>query len=285
MDQNQQQDQQQQADAAAAASQDTGAAAQDSGTVVVQSQAPAADQPAAEQPKEPAAPAQEEAPKEAPALVAPAAPSAPAPAAPKQQQPQPQQQGRPQGQRQPQPQARPQASAAPAKPAQAAAPAPVVTAPRVPSDEFELPLSASGSARLVIQELKEYISKMSSKVRMTPADGGQVQTMLYHILLQVINTKAEEFDMVFGLTMKLIRANLNGAFSDTAVHRYTPHVSLPAAQAATLRYLVNVLTALADPTAEARKIAMRQVNIEQALNSRVIKEEARQRVMAFFNYQ
>ena len=156
--------------------------------------------------------------------------------------------------------------------------------PPVPNEPFELPLSASASARLTITEMKDYIAKMSSPSRMAPEVGGQVQAGLYHILIQAINTRAEEFDVVFGLVMKLIRANLNGVFSDTRVHRYTPHVTLPSTQAMSLRYLVNALTALADPSPAARTLAKRQINIEQALGSRQIKEESRQRVLAFFNY-
>lgn len=158
-------------------------------------------------------------------------------------------------------------------------------APTAPTSEFELPLGVSASSRLVITELKDYIEKMSTKARLSAAEGGQVQTMLHHILIQAINTKAEEFETVFGMVMKLIRANLKGAFSDASVHRYTPHVALPPVQAATLRYLVNALVALADPSPAVRQIAKRQINIEQALGSRQIKEDARQRVLAFFNYQ
>lgn len=172
-----------------------------------------------------------------------------------------------------------------------AEPTPVVTiAPlgsavtEAPSDAFELPLSASAAARMTITELKDYVSRMSSRVKLANTEGGQLQSMLYHILIQAINTPAEEFETVFGLTMKIIRANLDGAFNEINVHRYTPHVSLNATQAGQLRYLVNALIALAEPAPETRKIAMRQINIEQALAARVIKEEARQRVLTFFNY-
>jgi hypothetical protein len=158
--------------------------------------------------------------------------------------------------------------------------------PVFPASAYELPLGASGPAKMTILELKDYIEKMSSKVRMDHDTGGQIQGMLYHILIQAINTKAEEFDMVFGMVMKLIRDNMGpkGVFADENIHRFTPHVTLPSASAQHLRYLVNVLTALADPTALVRAAAKRQINIEQALSGKQIKEEARQRVLAYFNY-
>lgn len=157
----------------------------------------------------------------------------------------------------------------------------VLTPPPAPVDPYQLPLSVSASSRLTVDELKDYISKMSSKLRMTTADGGQVQSNLYHILIQAINTRAEDFDVTFGLAMKLIRDNLKGVFSMENMHRYTPYATLPAKTMAHFRYLLSVLTALADPSI-ARE-AMRQTNLDRAFRSPGIKEEARQRVLNYFN--
>lgn len=156
-----------------------------------------------------------------------------------------------------------------------------INRPPVPHDPFELPLSCSTASRVTIQELKEYVTTMSGKNRLTPAVGGQAQSHLYHTLLQAINTPADDFDAVFGLSMKIIRANLSGVFSDVNVHRYTPHITLPAKLAAHFRYLISILTTLADPS--LRQIAQRQINLDQAFRTSNIPEAARQRVLNFFN--
>lgn len=154
--------------------------------------------------------------------------------------------------------------------------------PPFPHDTYALPLSCSASSRLVIQELKDYVEMMTRKIQLPAAAGGQAQAGLYHTLIQLINTPAVEFDAVFTLALTIIKDQLNGAFSDMNVHRYTPHVVLPVKSAAHLRYLVNALITLADPA--TREVGKRQTNVEQALGVSSIKEEARQRVLAFFHF-
>lgn len=156
-----------------------------------------------------------------------------------------------------------------------------VLPPAVPHDPYELPLSVSASSRLTVSELKHYIEKMSSRVRMPSEEGGALQGQLYHILVQAINTREEDFDVVFGLVTKMIRDNLEGVFSMTNVHRYTPYITLPSKTVAHFRYLVSVLTAMVDPT--LRGPAARQTNLDQAFRTHNIKEAARQRVLNFFN--
>ena len=154
------------------------------------------------------------------------------------------------------------------------------TAP-VLKDAYALPVSASPSAKLNIEELKEFVAQMQPSVRLTPEQGGQQQTMFYQILVQAINTPAEDFGSVFPLMMKIIQDNLHGCFAAENMHRYTPHVTMPAASVTHFRNLLNAVVALADPG--TRQIAVRQINVDQAFGDRKIKEESRQRVMSFFN--
>jgi hypothetical protein len=156
-----------------------------------------------------------------------------------------------------------------------------VQPPAIPVDPHQLPLSASASARLTIEELKDYIAKMSSAGRLSPDQGGQAQAHLYHTLVQAINTRAEDFEATFGLTMRLIRENLNGVFSFENMHRYTPHATLPGNKMAHFRYLLSALTALADPA--LRSQALRQTNMDKAFRVHGVKEDARQRVLNFFH--
>jgi hypothetical protein len=178
-----------------------------------------------------------------------------------------------------QPVEEPAPAAAPQEPV--VIPAGRVLPPATLDDVDQLPLSCSPSSRLVIEELKHYIEKMSARVRMPVEEGGQMQMNLYHTLVQAINSKAEDFDAVFGLTMKLIRDNLKGAFSDENMHRYTPHVTMPSQRVAHFRHLLSTLTALADPA--SRQIALRQVNLAQTFHRAPIREDARQRVLNYFN--
>jgi hypothetical protein len=157
-----------------------------------------------------------------------------------------------------------------------------VLPPAIPVDPYQLPLSCSAGSRLTVQELREYVEKMSSRVRMPAAEGGQVQSGLYHILIQAINTRAEDFDATFGTVMRVIRDNLPGVFSMENMHRYTPHATLPSKTMAHFRYLLSVLTGLADPA--LRNETARQTSLEKAFRSMNIKEEARQRVLNFFNF-
>jgi len=175
----------------------------------------------------------------------------------------------------------------PVDPEPAEEPSPVVFVPApsaippVMKDAYALPLSASPSAKLNIEELKEFVAKMQPDVLLTPEQGGQQQTIFYQILIQAINTPAEDFGAVFALVTKIIRENLGGCFAPENMHRYTPHVTMPSASVTHFRNLLNALVALADPA--TRQIAVRQINVEQAFGDRKIKEESRQRVMSFFN--
>jgi hypothetical protein len=181
-----------------------------------------------------------------------------------------------------------------AEPAPAPAPAPVVETPAVKveapqaaapdlNSDLVLPLSASAHSQMLIKELKSYIAAVAVGKAHNQDAGGQQQTLLYHALLQIINSKAEEFKDVFSLTLKLIAANMgtNGVFNFMNMHRFTTHVTLSSAQASHLRQLLNLLVTVADPT--TRQAALRQVDVEKALRVNSIKEEARQRVLAFFH--
>jgi hypothetical protein len=158
----------------------------------------------------------------------------------------------------------------------------VLPTPVIKVDPYQLPLSCSAGSRLTIEELKDYIRVMSAKVALPAAQGGQAQSQLYHILIQAINARAEDFDATFGLTIRLIRDNLSGVFSMEDMHRYTPHATLPAKTMAHFRYLLSVLTALADPALQAE--GRRQTNLDKAFRTINIKEDARQRVLNFFNF-
>lgn len=162
------------------------------------------------------------------------------------------------------------------------APVEVISQPPALTDEYQLPLSASPSSRLIITELKDYIIAMNAPYQPAAETGGGLQTNLYHTLIQAINTPAEDFEAVFTLVLKIIHDQADAAFSDVNVHRFTPHVRLSPAQSNQMRLLINTLTAMANPA--TRATAQRSINLEQALAARQIKEDARQRVMNFFNY-
>lgn len=165
------------------------------------------------------------------------------------------------------------------------APAPVVaTAPPVPHEPSALPLGVSALAKISIAELKDYIEAASAKARPHDAKAGALQMGLHQTIIQLINVDADSFQATWKLAMSLIRENLSGCFATENVHRFTPFMALPPAQANSFRMLVNALTALADPSEPARAIAKNQINIELALSNTKIKEESRQRVMAYFNF-
>lgn len=150
---------------------------------------------------------------------------------------------------------------------------------------FQLPQTASAHSVMLISELKSYIDAVSLDKNYDPDRGGQAQTLLYHALLQIINSKAEEFKDVFGLALKIIAANQGekGVFNFMNMHRYTTHVTLSGSQTAHFRTLMNLLSTAAAPN--TRQSALRQVDVEKALKVNSIKEEARQRVLAFFHVQ
>ncbi len=161
-----------------------------------------------------------------------------------------------------------------------AIPAGQILPPAAINDVDQLPLSCSATSNLSIEELKHYIEKMNAKVRMPTDEGGQMQMNLYFTLVQIINSTAEDFEAVFGLAMKLIRDNLKGVFSDENMHRYTPHVSMPSQRVMHFRQLLSALTTLAVP--ETRNLAIRH-NLANAFGRAPIREDARQRVLNFFN--
>jgi hypothetical protein len=172
-------------------------------------------------------------------------------------------------------------AAAPAE--ETAAPQAVTqVAPPVVSDPYQLSLGCSPAAHLTIAELKHYIEQMSARFRMANEEGGRVQSGLYHTLMQLLKTRAEDFDEVFTLALRIIKDNQTGVFSDANVHRYTPYVTMPSNKIAHMRHLINAMTALADPA--IRKEAKRVTNTELAFPVQHLKEEERQRVLGHFGF-
>lgn len=153
--------------------------------------------------------------------------------------------------------------------------------PPIPHDDFALTAGASTSARLVVDELNDYITKMNVKKIIDPVSGAAIQTGLYRALLGAVNTAEADFKEVMTLTLAMVHKYSDTVFHAANVNRFSPHTSLPAPTAQSFRQLINLFTALADP--ESRALAAKQINFEATLGHRSIAEDARQRVLSFFH--
>lgn len=159
----------------------------------------------------------------------------------------------------------------------------VNVAPPIPHDANQLPISVGAAARQVIAELHDYIESMSTKKLLSSEVGARNQASLYRALIGAVNSPAEDFKPVMDLVLKMIADRKGDVFSYENVFRFLPHMTLPPANILVFRALVNLFTALADPA--SRGLAMKQIDFNATLEHRTIREDARQRVLSYFNVQ
>lgn len=162
--------------------------------------------------------------------------------------------------------------------------APSVLTPVAPTALVDLlPMGASAVSKIVINELENYIAEATVALtkRITDERGAAMQSSLYRALKGAVNAPEAEFAHVMNITLAAIHEHRDTVFHATKVMHFMPHLNLAPAHINSFRKLVNMFTAMADK--EGRGLAKKQVNFEASLEHKDITEQARQRVMAFFN--
>jgi hypothetical protein len=155
-------------------------------------------------------------------------------------------------------------------------PAPHVPPSTIPEGN---PFSTVG-ARLAYEELNDYLRTLSQKVTPTQEQGAALQSSLHRALLGAINAPAEEFNQVIEYFLAVFRKEQDGLFSARNRFRWLSGMNQAPAALENFRQLVTLFSTVAEP--KGRELAIRQTPWHSVLGYRMIKDESRQRVMAFF---
>lgn len=136
------------------------------------------------------------------------------------------------------------------------------------------------AARLAYEELHDYLRALSRKVTPTQQNGAALQAGLHRALLGALNAPAEEFDAVMEHFLAVFRKEAEGLFSARNRFRWVSSMTANPAGIENFKQLVTLFAIVAEP--KSRALAVRQTPWQSVLGYRMIKEESRQRVMAFF---
>lgn len=140
---------------------------------------------------------------------------------------------------------------------------------------------SSIATQVAVDELTHYVANMERKQVLSAAQGGVIQSSLYRALLGVVKAPEADFEQVFSYALSVIHESVqrNGAFHATNAYRYLAAMTLPEAEVESFRKLLTMFLRLAAP--KGRHLAARQIDFDDALRSKHLNEQHRQRVIGF----
>lgn len=106
------------------------------------------------------------------------------------------------------------------------------------------------------------------------------QVALYRAIQNIINRQDAYFTQLFTAVLFLFKEEYKGALGDRYRMRYMDNVALSEGDRKAFANITQMLLILADP--KSREIALKQVNMERALENGLT-EEGRMRVLNYFN--
>lgn len=134
--------------------------------------------------------------------------------------------------------------------------------------------------QIEINRILMYIGRMAPgreadlKVALTEQVG------LYRAIQNIINRQETYFTQLFSALLFLFKQEYNGALGDRYRMRFMDNIPLHAGDRKAFANITQMLCILADP--KSREIALKQVNMERALENGLT-EEGRTRVLNYFN--
>jgi glucose/arabinose dehydrogenase len=179
------------------------------------------------------------------------------------------------------------------------APTPVTPAPKAVAKPIvvnaSMPVAANAGAvealsgilktvpdanQIDINRIQIYLERMAPKRAADPRVGTQEQVALYRAIQNIINRQDEYFTQLFSALLFLFKTEGKaGALSDRFRMRFMDNIPLPAGDRKAFANITQMLHILADP--KSRSLAMKQVNMERALENGLT-AEGRDRVLNYF---
>lgn len=131
-----------------------------------------------------------------------------------------------------------------------------------------------------INRIQIYIEKMAPRRPIDAKVGVAEQVALYRSIQNIINRQEDYFTQLFSALLFLFKTEgATGALSDRYRMRFMENVTLPVGDRKAFANITAMLHILADPA--SRAIAMKQVNLERALENGLT-AEGRDRVLNYF---
>lgn len=131
-----------------------------------------------------------------------------------------------------------------------------------------------------ITRIRMYCQTMAPKKPVTLRVGATEQSTLYRSIQNIINRQENYFKELFTALLAIFAAEgVDGALSDRYRNRFMEHVNLSKADRKAFEQLTHMLSMLANTS--TRAVAMKQINLERALDSGLTAEGQR-RVLQYF---
>lgn len=131
-----------------------------------------------------------------------------------------------------------------------------------------------------ITRIRMYCQTMAPKKPVTLRVGAAEQSTLYRSIQNIINRQENYFKELFTALLAIFAAEgVDGALSDRYRNRFMEHVNLSKADRKAFEQLTHMLSMLANTS--TRAVAMKQINLERALDSGLTAEGQR-RVLQYF---
>lgn len=127
--------------------------------------------------------------------------------------------------------------------------------------------------------LEEYVRVMAPSRPTSSKEGAAAQRMLWHAIKLMLTRDGNEFVHHFSETLRVIRENRKGAFSERYVYRFFDQLDLPADDRRNFERMLNLMLHTCDPT--TRMLSMRQVDLRSSLSG-LRDERQRQKVSAYY---
>jgi len=143
---------------------------------------------------------------------------------------------------------------------------------------------AAPATTMIFDKLEKYMKAMDPKAQITDEEAAAWQVQLYGMLLGIINRiPAQDFEGAFTVLLAVFAHNqkdIHSVMHEANVFRSAADMKLTNPEdRMTFFNLLHMLKTVADP--KSRALALRQVNVNKALDTRPITEVGRQRVLAY----
>lgn len=146
-----------------------------------------------------------------------------------------------------------------------------------------LNLLASGDTLAVVTlgEVLDYVRHMKPSAPMGELEGAQHQRKLFSSLTHYFNTGSNNFGAFMGTLLAVISETTEGhAFGMISRHRFLESSNFKSWEVEAFSKIIHLITLTAD--ASVRKQALKQIDLQAALELRCLNEDARQRLMTFY---
>lgn len=142
-------------------------------------------------------------------------------------------------------------------------------------------LMSTGTAKITLEQIYEYMEKMKPKAPMSADIGMRHQILLYRTLMNVVNVVDDiDFKEAYSTVLKLFEIGKDDVFHEYHVYRFMDHIALSENDRKAFPRFLNLIKITAP--VKGRAAAMRQVDLNKTMEFS-FSEAARQRIMAYYS--